>query len=192
MKTSRGSMTELAWRQHQERVGRPVGQLNLTEDVAPEVLERPHYSTDVKPTQTESGRAFNVVLPWPPTLNSNTERVTMRRADGSSYMGYALTDEHRQFRREVQRCVVFGKIRKISGPCEVLIAAFPPNNLRADIDNLVKPILDALKPKKRNGCVIWAGVIDDDFYVEKVTIERVRQHPYTGGAVNVTIAKLGL
>ena len=107
-------------------------------------------------SRLEAPPVYSVQLPWPPTLNHNT----LPNGRG----GRILTAEHKTFRREVwyacnqARVPAFGNARLM-----VQILAFPPDRRARDLDNLVKPVLDALQK---------AGVYVNDAQVDEISISR--------------------
>jgi crossover junction endodeoxyribonuclease RusA len=113
-----------------------------------------------------------IVLPWPPTANTN-----VRHAEGAHY----LTDEHKEFRAEVARRVNSRSCRHLVGRLRVSIAAFPPDKRRRDLDNAIKPILDACQ---------HAGLYADDEQIDEISILRVSTPGAACGSVSVTIAEI--
>src|SRR5262245_5454540 len=97
---------------------------------------------------SDRAKPVSILLPWPPTLNHN-KQVSPKGV-------YYLTDEHKAFRREVAgRILEKGLHRlRLSGKLAVTFYASPPDRRRRDLDNIVKPALDAL---------VLAGLLADDF-----------------------------
>lgn len=74
-----------------------------------------------------------------------------------------LSPAIKRFRDEV--CIIFAKsglkgFKETQLQC--VIALFYPDKRRRDIDNVLKGILDSLQ---------WCGAIDDDKWIQKLTIE---------------------
>ena len=72
------------------------------------------------------------------------------------------TRRYRLWREEAAWKIARAKIKPVSGPVEVRIRLYPPNNQRRDADNFVKALLDT---------IVSARVLEDDRYVTKVTSE---------------------
>jgi crossover junction endodeoxyribonuclease RusA len=109
-------------------------------------------------------------LPYPPTINHyyGTDPRT-----GHKY----LTKRARTFRKTVWALLV-GCEKMGSAEVAVLIDVYPPRNV-GDIDNTVKPLLDALE---------HAQVFDND---KQVVDLRIRlNHMLCGGAVDVKIWRI--
>lgn len=73
-----------------------------------------------------------------------------------------LSKEGRQYRADVSRLSAQGW-PVIEGRVRVLITAWPPDKRRRDLDNLLKPMLDALQ---------HCAVIADDEQIDELTIMR--------------------
>lgn len=101
-------------------------------------------------------------LPWPPASNHN-----VKHANGAHY----LSSQHKQFRIDVHYLLMQAKAIKMHGPLAVKIQAFPPDRRRRDIDNLIKPILDALQ---------HAGLYEDDNQIGHIEIKRCEVSPKNG------------
>ena len=94
-------------------------------------------------------------LPFPLSINRYHRHVMIRGKPRT-----LLSAEGRSFQRTV--CNQIGKCKKLTGRVAVVIHAYMPNRKRRDIDNLIKPLLDAMT---------LAGVWDDDSQVGRLTIE---------------------
>ncbi len=106
-------------------------------------------------------------LPFPPTINHYYGR-------GPGGRHTFLTKRARVFRKQVALALVgepvFGDER-----LAILIEAYPPRDT-GDIDNILKPLLDALE---------HAGTFVNDRQVKDLRI--VWRHPVMNGAVEVQI-----
>ena len=101
--------------------------------------------------------SMTIDLPWPPTANRywrvvNNRVITSR--DGRKYQRDVADIVWRQV--AVDGLSTCGN-RKIS---EIVIIAYPPDTRRRDIDNIIKPCIDALK---------LAGLFEDDSQIDAIT-----------------------
>ena len=99
-------------------------------------------------------------LPWPPSMNHYWRRVGAKTL---------ISRDGRKFRREVLD-TIFELSRQfemrrlhVTGRLSVEIDAYPPDRRRRDLDNVLKPLLDALQ---------HAGVYDDDSQIDSLKIVR--------------------
>lgn len=110
---------------------------------------------------------MRVRLPFPPTINHYYGRD---RRNGHAY----LTKRAHVFRKQVA-LVVASEPKFGTAKLAILVEAYPPRDV-GDIDNLLKPLLDALE---------HAGVFTNDKQVDDLRI--TRKHPVSAGAVEVQI-----
>ena len=90
------------------------------------------------------------VLPWPPSVN-HYWRVFRNRA--------ILSSEGRQYRTRV--CSMLAGAQPLLGHLRVKVDAYPPDNRRRDIENVLKALLDAME---------HGGVYMDDNQVKDLHI----------------------
>lgn len=115
----------------------------------------------------ELTKTTTLYVPFPPSANR-----MWRVGRGQSY----LSKEYKEFIKEV-RLEWLARNRegwRTSGRFTVSIKLFPPNRRRYDVDNRIKPTLDALTR---------AGVWDDDSLVETVTASKGYPDPKLPRAV---------
>lgn len=104
-------------------------------------------------------QAVTIDLPWPPTANRYWRNVNGRMV---------LSREGRRYREAVdglvwRLCREGGGVGFGESDLEVTIEAYPPDRRRRDLDNLLKPILDALQ---------YAGMFDDDSQIVSLHIRK--------------------
>ena len=110
-------------------------------------------------------------LPLPPSVNSyrTVYRGMMR-----------LSKEGRLFKAAVADYVVEYRVPKLGDKkLRISMVLFPRDKRKIDIDNRIKAVLDALQD---------AGVFDDDFQVDELSI--VRGKPIKDGAIRVIIEEI--
>lgn len=114
---------------------------------------------------------YQIVLPWPPSTNTCYRNINGRTI---------LSEAARAFKAKVIAAVWSnGPVPRFDQRLRVLIKLWQPTRRSVDVDNRIKPILDALV----NACVM-----DDDSQVDELTI--VRMSVLKGGACSVYIWKL--
>ena len=112
-----------------------------------------------------------ITLPWPPSVNSYLAIVGRRKVK---------TKKARDYCREVnftlidQRVASFGEQR-----IKIEIKAYPPDNRRRDLDNILKATFDSLTT---------AGVYQDDSQVDFLSVERMEK--VSGGKMELRISAL--
>ena len=110
-------------------------------------------------------------LPLPPSVNSyrTVYRGMMR-----------LSKEGRVFKAAVADYVVEYRVPKLGdSKLRISMVLFPRDKRKIDIDNRIKCVLDALQD---------AGVFNDDFQVDELTI--VRGKTIKGGGIRVIIEEI--
>jgi crossover junction endodeoxyribonuclease RusA len=93
-------------------------------------------------------------LPYPPTMNTYWRKYRGR---------ITLSARGRQYKRDVQ-AVVGPQPPRLVGPLAVTLSVWLPDRRKRDLDNLIKPVLDA--------CTA-AGVWIDDSQVAALSIARL-------------------
>ncbi len=109
-------------------------------------------------------------LPYPPSANRYYRHVGMRTL---------ISREGRRYRRRVCSILAAEGVRPADGPLAVALEVCPPDRRRRDIDNLQKPLLDALEK---------GGAYHNDCQVKKLLT--VMREPVTGGRVIVSIKEV--
>ena len=114
-------------------------------------------------------------LPYPPSINHYWRRVGPRTL---------ISREGRTFRRNVCALLGGGGPRKppAGGRIALCMDAFPPDRRRRDLDNIQKPVLDALQ---------HAGVYEDDSLID-LLITRRRATLAPSGELAVSIYRMPL
>ncbi len=109
-----------------------------------------------------------IKLPYPPTVNHYYTVARGRKilsSNGRAYKAEAQVELYRQ-----------GTQKAPEGPYSVWIQVRPPDRRKRDIDNLLKPVLDALT---------GYGAISDDSHVTDLRI--TKYEPIKGGELSVLI-----
>ncbi|MCP4934406.1 MAG: RusA family crossover junction endodeoxyribonuclease [bacterium] len=109
-----------------------------------------------------------IELPWPPTVNHYYTIARGRKI---------LSKKGRQYRKTaITEAIIQQPGKTIEGPVSVYIRAYPPDKRKRDIDNILKPVLDALTT---------ARVYGDDSQVTDLRI--VKFNPSKPGRVEITV-----
>lgn len=113
----------------------------------------------------------SMLLPWSPSANEIWRSL---RGTGRPY----LAAKYRTYLKNVLAYYIAQGSPKFIGkePLQVTLRLFPPHNRSYDIDNRIKPTLDALTR---------AGLWIDDRYVRKLTV--IAYVPVEKGAVIIEI-----
>jgi crossover junction endodeoxyribonuclease RusA len=112
-----------------------------------------------------------LTLPFPPSMNTYWRNFRGRTI---------LSPAGRAFKAAVADYVLEYRVPKL-GDCKLRISMvlFPRDKRKIDIDNRIKCVLDALQD---------AGVFNDDFQVDELTI--VRGKNIKGGGIRVMIEQI--
>lgn len=113
-----------------------------------------------------------IILDLPLPNSANTH---WRNARGITYISKKGVD----FRMRVSDYVAEHQLVAPAGRLHVGIEIYPDSKRRMDIDNRIKPLLDALE---------HAGVIENDCLVDKLTVER--KQIIKGGKCRVYICEV--
>jgi len=107
-------------------------------------------------------------LPWPPSMNHYWRRVGNRTL---------ISREGREYRERVISLCRQRAYATMTGRLAVMLMASPPDRRRRDLDNLQKPLLDALE---------HAGVYANDSQIDLLITDR-GEEVVAGGCVIVMI-----
>lgn len=110
-----------------------------------------------------------IKLPWPPTVNHYYTVVNGRKILSARGQYYKQRCGAEMLSQEVPK--------SRTGRYCVTIHAHPPDKRKRDLDNLLKPVLDALTEY---------GAIVDDSLVDDLRIQRFDQHK--GGKLEVLVS----
>ena len=122
----------------------------------------------------DKGVLLRVELPWAPSINHYWRRVGPRTI---------ISREGRRFQEAVCSLLGGNGPRKppAGGRIALMMDAFPPDRRRRDLDNLQKPLLDALE---------HAGIYEDDSQIDLLVTRRMAICP--SGRIVVRIEELPL
>jgi len=120
---------------------------------------------------------MNLTLQYPPSINTYYRNIGRR---------VLISREGRTFRKNVCALLAGGGTngpRKppMGGRIALMMDAFPPDNRRRDMDNVAKPVLDALQ---------HAGVYIDDSQIDQLYVRR--RHVVPGGRLDIEVLDLPL
>jgi len=118
-------------------------------------------------------------LPWPPSINHYWRQVKIGGA-----VRTIISAEGRAYRERVvprvQLAMMQARVRTLPGRLALAILAQPPDRRRRDLDNILKPLLDALQQARcyQDDCQI------DDLHVRRLPPDR------PAGSITVTIEEM--
>lgn len=120
-----------------------------------------------------AGGVLHSVLPYPPSVNRYWRHIVFGRS-----ARVLISREGREYRRKVE-AALFPCRRIEAARVALRIDAYPPDNRRRDLDNILKALLDSL---------VAAGALVDDSQVAVLRVERKEVVP--GGKVEVWLSAL--
>jgi len=106
-------------------------------------------------------------LPWPPSANTYYRVVNGRSI---------LSAVARKYRETIY--AQFHIAEPLTGRLSLTLYAYPPDQRKRDLDNMLKQTLDALQ---------HAGIFKDDSQIDRILIERKKR--VEGGSMLVSITE---
>lgn len=100
----------------------------------------------------EAVRKTRLELPWPPSLNHYYRHVGPR---------VLISKRGRDYRDAVAARLAAERTAKMNGKVSLRIDAYPPDNRRRDVDNLLKVVFDSL---------VGGGLFEDDSQIRHLEI----------------------
>jgi crossover junction endodeoxyribonuclease RusA len=98
------------------------------------------------------------ILPYPPSVNHYWGVSGKQRFIGK---------KGKEFRQAVAEACLDAQIQTMDGRLAVHVAIWPPDNRKRDVDNTLKPLLDAME---------HAGVYENDSQIDELHIIRTGAH----------------
>lgn len=123
--------------------------------------------------KAQVSESISVTLPWPPSVNSYWRHPQSGKLAGR----HLISREGREYRAKVKETV--WKEKQVIGRVAVYIDAFPPDNRRRDLDNILKSLLDS---------ITHAALIEDDSQIDRLYIVRRNVSPPGHVVVNIHAA----
>ena len=117
-------------------------------------------------------KSITLTLPFPPSVNNYTAIVHGRKI---------LSKRGREWQKQAEADLLMQKPGRIAGEFEIEIEYVQPDRRRRDVDNLNKPILDAL---------VKAGITSDDSDCIRMTATKQPADKNKAGAY-ITIKPYG-
>lgn len=111
-----------------------------------------------------------LTLPYPPTVNHYWGQLGSRKFLGK---------KGKEFREAVFICSLNARKGRLNARLHMEVYLYPPDNRKRDVDNVLKPLLDALE---------HAGVYENDSQIDKLCITRMEVTK--GGSCGVKITEL--
>lgn len=146
--------------------------------------------------QDEKLESQTVTLPWPPSANHYWRHVELplggKRCPvckkGKTRVATLLSADGRQWLVDVGRLLYEAGAKPMYGALAVDVVLHPPTLAAIDIDNRLKPLLDALKRRpKDDKQPAWLFAVDDS-QVKRLAVEKAVV--IKGGRCIVTVTQL--
>jgi len=109
-------------------------------------------------------------LPYPPSVNHYWGQFGKQKFIGK---------KGKEFRMAVSEVCIDMELSTLDGRLAVHVAIWPPDNRKRDVDNVLKPLLDAME---------HAGVYENDSQIDELHI--IRHPPIKGGACSVVLVPI--
>jgi len=109
-------------------------------------------------------------LPYPPSVNHYWGQSGKQRFIGK---------KGKEFRQAVAEVCLDLQVSTLDTRLSVHVAIWPPDNRKRDVDNILKPLLDAME---------HAGVYENDSQIDELHI--IRHPPMKGGACSVVLVPI--
>lgn len=110
-----------------------------------------------------------ISLPFPPSLNNSKTPVNGRQISSTRY---------RHWRAAAVRSIFYQRPAKVLGKFRITLVVTRPDMRRRDLDNLVKPCLDAL---------VKAEIVVDDCLAEQILVRWSADPPDKVGGVSISL-----
>jgi crossover junction endodeoxyribonuclease RusA len=115
-------------------------------------------------------KTIKLTLPYPPTVNHYWGQLGSKK-----YLG----KKGKEFRESVFLCVYAAQQGRLDARLHMEVYLYPPDNRKRDVDNVLKPLLDALE---------HAGSYENDSQIDKLCITRM--DVTKGGSCDVVITEI--
>lgn len=115
--------------------------------------------------ERRSAKSATFTLPWPPSVNNYFYQRVVMKPGRKPYVQTGPGTRGKHYRKQVLAAILdrFGFIDPVDFRVRVAIVAFAPTRRKWDVDNILKPLLDALT---------HAGFWADDSLVDDLRIIR--------------------
>lgn len=108
-------------------------------------------------------------LPYPPSANKLWRNLNGRTVKSEAY---------RRYLRDCATAVIAQRTKPVSGKFTVTVIADLPDARRRDLDNLIKPALDAL---------VSCGLVEDDSKAEQILLRWSSSEPVKDPQLSITL-----
>jgi crossover junction endodeoxyribonuclease RusA len=115
-------------------------------------------------------KTIKLTLPYPPTVNHYWGQVGSKKFLGK---------KGKEFRKAVFLCAYNERKGALNERLHMEVYLYPPDNRKRDVDNILKPLLDALE---------HANVYENDSQIDKLCVTRM--DVTKGGSCEVVISQL--